>query len=165
MVVGCALRCFPPGLLFSHFDHVWTPCLEYSRKHGTFRFSNSIFDSISTRFQKLDGCKYKSRLNTRTETIQRVLLIVVSAATLPRTNAPTCRVDGNWTNSGGKASSSRFLLVGELARVPHYPGEMTPAGGYLHRTCPSRGSVRSGQRARAPVVTAACSDVTTGSMG
>ena len=28
--------------------------------------------------------------------------------------------------------------MGELARAPHYPGEMTLPGGCLHRTCPSR---------------------------
>ena len=37
-----------------------------------------------------------------------------------RTNAPTGRVDRNWTKSGGKASWPGFLLVGELAQVPHY---------------------------------------------
>ena len=33
--------------------------------------------------------------------------------------------------------------MGELAQVPHYPGEMTLPGGYLHRTCPSRGAGRA----------------------
>ena len=37
------------------------------------------------------------------------------------TNASTGRVDRNWTKSGGKAPQPGFLLVGELAQVPHYP--------------------------------------------
>ena len=48
-------------------------------------------------------------------------------------NAPTGRVDRNWTKSGGKASWPGFLLVGELAQVPHYPEARTTPGGYLHR--------------------------------
>ena len=43
----------------------------------------------------------------------------------PRTNAPTGRVDRNRTKSGGKASWPGFLLVGELAQVPHYPETRT----------------------------------------
>ena len=50
-----------------------------------------------------------------------------------RTNAPTGRVDRNWTKSGGKAPWPGFLLVGELAQVPHYPETRTSPGGYLHR--------------------------------
>ena len=50
-----------------------------------------------------------------------------------RTNAPTGRVDRNCTKSGGKASWPEFLLVGELAQVPHYPETRTAPGGYLHR--------------------------------
>ena len=41
----------------------------------------------------------------------------------------------------------------------NYPEELTLPGGYLLRACPSRGLVRSGQRAQAPVETAACSAV------
>ena len=37
------------------------------------------------------------------------------------TSAPTGRVERNWTESGGKAPQPGFLLVGELAQVPHYP--------------------------------------------
>ena len=55
----------------------------------------------------------------------------------PRTNAPTGRVDRNWTKSGGKAPWPGFLLVGELAQVPHYPETRTSPGGYLHRAYPS----------------------------
>ena len=73
-----------------------------------------------------------------------------------------------WTVPGprpaGRPHSLGVLLVGELARVPHYPGEMSLPGGYLHRACPSRGAVRSGQHAHAPVVTAACLAVATGAM-
>ena len=55
-------------------------------------------------------------------------------ARLPlRTNAPTGRVDRNWTESGGKAPQPGFLLVGELAQVPHYPEMRASPGGYLHR--------------------------------
>ena len=50
-----------------------------------------------------------------------------------RTNAPTGRVDRNWSKSGGKAPYPGFLLVGELAQVPHYPETRTSPGGYLHR--------------------------------
>ena len=60
---------------------------------------------------------------------------------LPRTNAPTCRVNRNWTKSGGKAPWPGFLLVGELAQVPHYPETRTSPGGYLHR---AEGSGRVG---------------------
>ena len=60
----------------------------------------------------------------------------------PRTNnAPTGRVDRNWTTSGGKAPWPGFLLVGELAQVPHYPETRTSPGGYLHRACCCNGSV------------------------
>ena len=50
-----------------------------------------------------------------------------------RTNAPTGRVDRNRTKSGGKAPWPGFVLVGELAQVPHYPETRTSPGGYLHR--------------------------------
>ena len=36
-----------------------------------------------------------------------------------RANAPTGRVDRNWTEPSGKASYPGFLLVGDLAQVPH----------------------------------------------
>ena len=50
-----------------------------------------------------------------------------------RTNAPTGRVDRNWTKSCGKAPLPGFLLVGELAQVPHYPETRASPGGFLHR--------------------------------
>ena len=34
----------------------------------------------------------------------------------------------NWTKSGGKAPWPGFLLVGELAQVPHYPETRTSPG-------------------------------------
>ena len=53
---------------------------------------------------------------------------------LNKTNAPTGRVDRNWTESGGNAPYNGFLSVGELAQVSHYPETRTSPGGYLHRT-------------------------------
>ena len=50
----------------------------------------------------------------------------------PRTNAPTGRVNRNWTKSGGKAPWPGFLLVGEFAQVPHYPETRASPIGYLH---------------------------------
>ena len=53
----------------------------------------------------------------------------------PRTNAPTGRVDRNWTKSGGEAPWPRFLLVGELARAsPTLPGD-EDISGWLSPPC------------------------------
>ena len=49
-----------------------------------------------------------------------------------RTNAPAGRVDRNWTKPGGKASWPGFLLVGELAQVPHYPETRASPGCLLY---------------------------------
>ena len=59
-----------------------------------------------------------------------------------RTNAPTGRVDRNWTESGGKAPSPGFLIVGELVHVSHYPETRAAPGGYLHRAPDLSGSGR-----------------------
>ena len=64
--------------------------------------------------------------------------ILIPSSFLPKrtsmsVNAPTGRVDRNWTKSGGKAPWPGFLLVGELAQVPHDPETRTSPGGYLHR--------------------------------
>ena len=54
--------------------------------------------------------------------------------------------------------------VGGLAQAPHYSGEVTPPDGFYPPHLPLSG-VRSGQRAQAPVATAACDDVATGAIG
>ena len=64
------------------------------------------------------------------------------------TNAPTGRVDRNWTKSGGKAPLPGFLLEGELAQVPRYPGTRTSPGGYLHRVWSF--GIRPGRHAHGP---------------
>ena len=61
-------------------------------------------------------------------------MITATATALQEPNAPTGRVDRNWTKSGGKAPWPGLLLVGELAQVPHYPETRASPGGYLHRT-------------------------------
>ena len=50
-----------------------------------------------------------------------------------RNNAPTGRVERNWTMSGEKAPWHGFLLGVELAQLPHYLETRTFPGGYLHR--------------------------------
>ena len=67
------------------------------------------------------------------ETILIGIVLTIDFRDWPRTNATTGRVDRNWTTSGGKAPWPGFLIVGELAQVPHYPETMTSPGGYLDR--------------------------------
>ena len=67
------------------------------------------------------------------ETILIGIVLTIDFRDGPRTNATTGRVDRNWTTSGGKAPWPGFLIVGELAQVPHYPETMTSPGGYLDR--------------------------------
>ena len=57
-----------------------------------------------------------------------------------------------WTATGpslaGRLHSLGFLLVGELAQVPHYPETRASPGGCLHRT--RYFGIRSGRHAHAP---------------
>ena len=79
-----------------------------------------------------------------------------------RTNAPTGRVDGNWTESGGKAPSPGFLLVSELPQDSHYPETRASPGAYLHRidiSGPGRVDMLT------PPVAAARNSVATGASG
>ena len=69
---------------------------------------------------------------------------------------------GPWCSCHG---SMAFLCCSHGAPAVTRGIPTTLPGGYLHHTCPSRGSVRSGQRAPAPVATAACFDVATAAMG
>ena len=83
--------------------------------------------------------------------MDKISTSISSINEINETNAPTGRVDRNWTKSGGKASQPRFLLVGEVVQVPHYPD----SSGWLSPPHLPLSGVRSDQRAQAPVATAA----------
>ena len=79
----------------------------------------------------------------------------------PRTYAPTGRVGRNWTES--KTPSPGFMLVGELAQVPHYPETRTSLGGCLFTAPDLSGSGRVDRFTRP--VAAARAAVATGAYG